>query len=267
MIDEAVQGTSSATSSTAFHEKTSLDAESSLQVDISSQDDFQVQEDPATNISRSQEQDSVISPQQELEVQDYPATNMISSQERNSDISPQQGFEVLENHATDTSFSQEPALPGSAISSMAEEFRPPTEDPAGAQLLAEMLIAHSQTSSPSSPTAGSRKRRGEMCGAECKRVRSSFEEEPIQVEDSVDSSKFDHSRSPAPTTNCEKVPDSLPATDSGETARRLITDFESMMHRLSHAVLRPEEERTLVDILFESVHQTHEAGRRCPLSK
>ena len=46
------------------------------------------------------------------------------------------------------------------------------------------------------------------------------------------------------------------------TAQGLLQRFQSMLDNIKHVTLGPEEERAMVGILFESVKEVHEAGRR-----
>ena len=54
------------------------------------------------------------------------------------------------------------------------------------------------------------------------------------------------------------------ATEAGDhsTASGILQGFEKMLESIKTVTLRPEEERAMVGVLFESVQQVHEAGRR-----
>lgn len=64
---------------------------------------------------------------------------------------------------------------------------------------------------------------------------------------------------PNPTTN---IAQPAGAAIETPTAESILQGFRNMLDSVKKVALRPEEERKMVGILFESVHQVHEAGRR-----
>ena len=62
----------------------------------------------------------------------------------------------------------------------------------------------------------------------------------------------------------DEAPDQQPNTRPVQrpTPQSILDGFRSMFNNIKEVALRPEEERAMVSILFESVQQVHEAGRR-----
>ena len=54
----------------------------------------------------------------------------------------------------------------------------------------------------------------------------------------------------------------LKARDDVPTAQWILQGFKNLLHNIKQVTLGPEEERAMVGILFESVKEVHEAGRR-----
>ena len=54
----------------------------------------------------------------------------------------------------------------------------------------------------------------------------------------------------------------LEARDEVPTAQWILQGFKNLLHNIRQVTLGPEEERAMVGILFESVKEVHEAGRR-----
>ena len=54
----------------------------------------------------------------------------------------------------------------------------------------------------------------------------------------------------------------LEARDDIPTAQWILQGFKNLLHNIKQVALGPEEERAMVGILFESVKEVHEAGRR-----
>lgn len=54
----------------------------------------------------------------------------------------------------------------------------------------------------------------------------------------------------------------LEARDEVPTAQWILQCFKNLLHNIKQVALGPEEERAMVGILFESVKEVHEAGRR-----
>lgn len=54
----------------------------------------------------------------------------------------------------------------------------------------------------------------------------------------------------------------LEARDDVPTAQWILQGFQNLLHNIKQVTLGPEEERAMVGILFESVKEVHEAGRR-----
>ena len=54
----------------------------------------------------------------------------------------------------------------------------------------------------------------------------------------------------------------LEARDDVPTAQWILQGFKNLLHNIKQVALGPEEERAMVGILFESVKEVHEAGRR-----
>ena len=54
----------------------------------------------------------------------------------------------------------------------------------------------------------------------------------------------------------------LEARDDVPTAQWILQGFKDLLHNIKQVALGPEEERAMVGILFESVKEVHEAGRR-----
>ena len=54
----------------------------------------------------------------------------------------------------------------------------------------------------------------------------------------------------------------LEARDDVPTAQWILQGFKNLLHNIKQVALGPEEERAMVGVLFESVKEVHEAGRR-----
>ena len=65
----------------------------------------------------------------------------------------------------------------------------------------------------------------------------------------------------SPNDNSEVV-EVVEAAKETPTATGILQGFRSMLESIKKVTLRPEDERTMVGLLFESVQQVHEAGRR-----